>query len=62
MLCIASQVEFCENEGCSMLAVSVAWDTALHRSFDAAVEVASETLNQVMSTDILVYLVISLEW
>nr|XP_024385455.1 protein PHYLLO, chloroplastic-like isoform X2 [Physcomitrium patens] len=41
------QVEFCECEGCSMLAVSVAWDTALHRSFEAAVKMASETLNQV---------------
>jgi len=45
-----------------MLAVSVAWDTALHRSFDAAVKVACETLNQVMSTSSLVYLVINLEW
>jgi hypothetical protein len=33
-----------------MLAVSVAWDTALNRSYEAAVKVASKTLNQVTIT------------
>ena len=33
-----------------MLAVSVAWDTALHRSYEAAVKVASKTLTQVTTT------------
>lgn len=42
------QVEFCENEGCSMLAVSIAWDTALHRSFSGAVKSVSDTLTQVI--------------
>lgn len=41
-----------------MLAVSVAWDTALHRSFEAAVKMASETLNQVMTPSIWIFLVI----
>ncbi|KAG0608149.1 hypothetical protein M758_8G082600 [Ceratodon purpureus] len=43
------QVEFSENEGCSMLAVSVAWDTALYRPYEAAVRVALKTLNQISS-------------
>ena len=43
-----------------MLAVSVAWDTALYRPYEAAVRVALKTLNQVTTTGL--RFTLSLAW